>query len=164
MDLVIDALDNLAGRFLLAETAKRMRVPFIHAAATGWWGQVSTFLPESFLDMHSVYGHGEEQDQPDEVMGVLGWLLPLWEVLRPWKRFASCREETPHTLISFVILMEKADEWMSFISNRGCPDKLLSFRLDYTLFQVWINHLFVTYGRRWHPPIIVPRHHNRIVR
>ena len=60
--------------------------------------------------------------------------------------------------------MEKADEWMSFISNRGCPDKLLSFRLDYTLFQVWIIHLFVTYGRRWHPPVIVPRHHNRIVR
>jgi len=72
MDLVIDALDNLAGRFLLAETTKRMRVPFIYAAAVGWWGQVSTFLPESFLDMHSVYGHGEEQDQPDDVMGVLG--------------------------------------------------------------------------------------------
>jgi len=72
MDLVIDALDDLAGRFLLAETAKRKRVPFIHAAATGWWGQISTFLPESFLDMHSVYGRGEEQDQPDDVMGVLG--------------------------------------------------------------------------------------------
>jgi molybdopterin/thiamine biosynthesis adenylyltransferase len=72
MDLVIDALDDLAGRFLLAETAKRMRVTFIYAAAAGWWGQASTFLPESFLDMHSVYGRGEEQDQPDEVMGVLG--------------------------------------------------------------------------------------------
>lgn len=73
MDLVIDALDNLADHFLLAETAKRMRAPFIYAAAVGWWGQVSTFLPESFLDMHSVYGHGEEQeDQPDDVMGVLG--------------------------------------------------------------------------------------------
>ena len=22
--------------------------------------------------MHSVYGHGEEQDQPDDVMGILG--------------------------------------------------------------------------------------------
>jgi molybdopterin-synthase adenylyltransferase len=72
MDLVIDALDDLAGRFLLAETARRMRVTFISASAAGWWGQVSTFLPESFLDMHSVYGRGEEQDQPDDVMGVLG--------------------------------------------------------------------------------------------
>jgi molybdopterin/thiamine biosynthesis adenylyltransferase len=71
-DLVVDALDDLAGRLLLAETAKRMKVTFIHAAAVGWWGQVSTFLPESFLDMHSVYGRGEEQDQPDDLMGVLG--------------------------------------------------------------------------------------------
>ncbi len=73
MDLVIDALDDLAGHFLLADTARRMKAPFIHAAATGWWGQVSTFLPESFLDMHSIYGSEEEHDQqPDELMGVLG--------------------------------------------------------------------------------------------
>jgi molybdopterin-synthase adenylyltransferase len=72
MDLVIDALDDLAGHFLLGETAKRMKVPFIYAAAVGWWGQISTFLPESFLDMHSVYGHEEEQDEPDDMMGVLG--------------------------------------------------------------------------------------------
>jgi molybdopterin-synthase adenylyltransferase len=72
MDLVMDALDNLTGSFLLAEAAKRMGVPFIHAAAVGWWGQVSTFLPESFLDLHSVYGRGEELDQGDDLMGVLG--------------------------------------------------------------------------------------------
>lgn len=72
MDLVIDALDDLAGRFLLAGTAKRVKVPCIHAAASGWWGQVSTFLPDSFFDMHSIYGREEEQDQPEEVMGVLG--------------------------------------------------------------------------------------------
>lgn len=72
MDLVIDALDDLPARFLLAETAKRLRVPFLYAAATGWWGQVGTFLPDSFLDMHSVYGHEEKQDEPDDVMGVLG--------------------------------------------------------------------------------------------
>jgi len=72
MDLVVDTLDDLAGHFLVAETAKRLGVSLIHAAATGWWGQISTFLPESFFDMHSVYGRGEEQSEPDEVMGVLG--------------------------------------------------------------------------------------------
>jgi molybdopterin/thiamine biosynthesis adenylyltransferase len=73
VDLVIDALDDLAARFLLAETARRMKTPFIHAAATGWWGQISTFLPESFLNMRSIYGHEEEWDsQPHEMMGVLG--------------------------------------------------------------------------------------------
>jgi molybdopterin/thiamine biosynthesis adenylyltransferase len=72
MDLAIDALDDLASRFHLAEAAKRTKAPFIHAAAVGWWGQISTFLPESFLDLHSVYGHGEEENQADDIMGVLG--------------------------------------------------------------------------------------------
>jgi molybdopterin/thiamine biosynthesis adenylyltransferase len=72
MDLVIDVLDELAIRFYLVETAKHMKVPLIHAAAVGWWGQISTFLPESFLGLHSLYGQGEEQNQENDIMGVLG--------------------------------------------------------------------------------------------
>jgi molybdopterin/thiamine biosynthesis adenylyltransferase len=71
-NLVMDALDNLPGRFLLAEAAKHMGVPFIHAAVTGWWGQVSTFLPESLLDLHDIFGHQIEDDPSEDLMGVLG--------------------------------------------------------------------------------------------
>lgn len=72
MDLVMDALDNLPDRFLLAEAAKRMKAPFIHAAVTGWWGQISTFLPDSFLDLNDIYGHEEEKNQAEDLLGVLG--------------------------------------------------------------------------------------------
>lgn len=72
MDLVLDALDDIPGRFLLAEAAKHAGIPFIHAAATGWWGQISTFLPGSLFGMHDVYGHETEQDPTVEMMGVLG--------------------------------------------------------------------------------------------
>jgi molybdopterin/thiamine biosynthesis adenylyltransferase len=72
MDLVVDAMDDIPGRFILAEAAKHAGIPFIHAAATGWWGQISTFLPGSFFDMHDVYGHETEQDPAADMMGVLG--------------------------------------------------------------------------------------------
>ena len=72
MDLVVDALDDLPVRFLLAEAAKHAKIPFIHAAATGWWGQISTFLPVSFFDLHDVYGQETEQDPAVEMMGALG--------------------------------------------------------------------------------------------
>jgi len=72
MDLVLDALDDRPGRFLLAEASKHARIPFIHAAATGWWGQISTFLPGSFFDMHDVYGQEIEKDPVVDMMGVLG--------------------------------------------------------------------------------------------
>lgn len=74
MDIIIDALDCLKGRFLLASTAKRLGLPFIHSAAVGWWGQLCTFLPDSLLDLHSVYGYGYgyEHDEESKLMGVLG--------------------------------------------------------------------------------------------
>jgi len=72
VDLVMDALDNLPGRFLCAEAAKHMGVPFIHAAAAGWWGQISTFLPESFLSLHDIYGPEAERDPAEDLLGVLG--------------------------------------------------------------------------------------------
>jgi molybdopterin-synthase adenylyltransferase len=72
MDLVLDALDNLPGRFVLAEIAHRLGIPFIHAAATGWWGQVSTFMPDSTLDLTSIYGTKRSRDPAEIAMGVLG--------------------------------------------------------------------------------------------
>jgi molybdopterin/thiamine biosynthesis adenylyltransferase len=72
MDLVLDALDDMPGRFILAEATKHAGIPFMHSAATGWWGQISTFLPGSLFGMHDVYGHETEQDPTVEMMGVLG--------------------------------------------------------------------------------------------
>jgi molybdopterin/thiamine biosynthesis adenylyltransferase len=72
MDLVLDALDNLPGRFVLAEAARRRGIPFIHAAATGWWGQLSTFMPKSPLDLTAIYGTKRSRDPAEIAMGVLG--------------------------------------------------------------------------------------------
>ena len=71
-DLVIDAVDNLPGRFLLAQTARSLGIPFIHAAVAGWWGQISTFLPHSSCDLKSIYGESRSRDPAEEAVGVLG--------------------------------------------------------------------------------------------
>jgi molybdopterin-synthase adenylyltransferase len=72
MDLVMDALDNLPGRFLLAEAAHRLGIPFIHGAATGWWGQASTFVPDSPRNLTAIYGSRRSRDPAEISMGVLG--------------------------------------------------------------------------------------------
>jgi len=72
VDLVLDALDNLPGRFLLAEAARRLKIPFIHAAVAGWWGQISTFLPESASDLKMIYGNRQTRDSAEDSIGVLG--------------------------------------------------------------------------------------------
>lgn len=72
VDLVLDALDNLAGRFLLANTARETGIPFLHAAVAGWWGQISTFLPHSRTTLKNIYGELQSRDPAEEAVGVLG--------------------------------------------------------------------------------------------
>ena len=72
VDLVLDALDNIRGRFLLAEGSRRHGIPYIHAAVSGWWGQISTFLPSSSLTLESIYGSRRLRDPEEDALGVLG--------------------------------------------------------------------------------------------
>ena len=88
MDLVLDALDNLPGRFLLAEAAHRLGIPFIHGAATGWWGQVSTFVPDSPLTLAAIYGAKRSRDPAEIAMGVLG---PTPSVIGSLQAFEAIR-------------------------------------------------------------------------
>ena len=88
IDLVLDALDNLPGRFLLAEVARRLGIPFVHAAATGWWGQISTFMPDSDRDLSAIYGTRKSRDPTEVAMGVLG---PAPSVIGSLQAFEAIR-------------------------------------------------------------------------
>jgi molybdopterin-synthase adenylyltransferase len=72
MDLVLDALDNIEARRILATAARKLGIPFIHAGVAGWWGQISTFLPESEHDLSSIYGNRLTRDGTEDAAGVLG--------------------------------------------------------------------------------------------
>lgn len=88
VDLALDALDNLPGRFLVARWARKLGVPFIHAAATGWWGQISTFLPDAVLDLSAIYGRRNSRDPAEEAAGVLA---PAPAVIAALQTFEALR-------------------------------------------------------------------------
>ena len=88
MSLVLDALDNLPGRFLLAGAARRLEIPFIHGAATGWWGQVSTFMPGALHDLSAIYGTRKSRDAAEIAVGVLG---PAPSVIASLQAFEAIR-------------------------------------------------------------------------
>lgn len=43
--LVVDALDNVSSRKILAKGCREMNIPLVHGAIGGWYGQVSTIMP-----------------------------------------------------------------------------------------------------------------------
>lgn len=58
-DIVVDALDNVPTRFLVEETCKKLKIPFIHGAVSGLQGQVSTIFPED-RGLTAIYGSLEK--------------------------------------------------------------------------------------------------------
>lgn len=59
IDLVMDALDNIPSRLLLAKTCEKHGITIIHGAINGWLAQVCVVTPGSgIFDM--LYGSGKE--------------------------------------------------------------------------------------------------------
>jgi molybdopterin/thiamine biosynthesis adenylyltransferase len=55
VDVAIDALDNMPSRFLLEKACKEGKVPLVHGAVGGFWGQVTTIYPED-VGLKAFYG------------------------------------------------------------------------------------------------------------
>lgn len=62
-DVVVDGLDNIPDRRLLAKHCRCLSIPFVHGAVRGWSGQVSTVFPEDNT-MDLMYQE-EEKQMPD---------------------------------------------------------------------------------------------------
>lgn len=71
-DLVLDAFDNIPGRLVAARAAAERRLPFIHGAVAGWWGQMVTLMPDSRIDLGAIYGTRRARDPAEKALGVLG--------------------------------------------------------------------------------------------
>lgn len=78
VDLVIDGLDNPRDRIRAEEEALRKGIPFIHGAVRGWWGQVTTVMPDGKPKLSSLYrGVNEEVQEYEEKTGTLAPVVSL---------------------------------------------------------------------------------------
>ncbi|MBS3755444.1 MAG: HesA/MoeB/ThiF family protein [Desulfobacterales bacterium] len=72
---VVDALDNVSDRLVLAQASKTAGIPLVHAAIAGFEGQIMTIYPQD-PGLERIYGEAEQAfepaDSPEAVMGVPG--------------------------------------------------------------------------------------------
>jgi molybdopterin/thiamine biosynthesis adenylyltransferase len=64
VDLVMDCLDNFAGRLLLDARFFRQKIPVIHGGASTFFGQVTTLIPGRTSGLTDIYGESNMQDVP----------------------------------------------------------------------------------------------------
>lgn len=59
VDIIFDALDNYPGRYKLENLAQKYRIPLIHGGINGWYGQVTTIVPEKTPSLQEIFGPRE---------------------------------------------------------------------------------------------------------
>ncbi|MBW2182068.1 MAG: HesA/MoeB/ThiF family protein [Deltaproteobacteria bacterium] len=71
--VAVDALDNIADRFILEKAVKTLNIPMVHGAVAGFSGQVMTIFPED-NGLEAIYGkqpaRTTDSDRPEALMGV----------------------------------------------------------------------------------------------
>jgi len=107
-DLVVDALDNIATRFILEEACRELEIPFIHGAINGFSGQVSTIFPQD-KGLQAISGPPQQYNQQNKTSRV------------------SAPSVTPAMVASFQVA-----EVLKVLLNRGNPlrNKLLLLNLE----------------------------------
>lgn len=73
LDVVVDALDNVRTRFVIAVAARRLNIPLVHGAVAGFEGRVMTIFPED-QGFERLYGARDSLDthtpSPEALLGV----------------------------------------------------------------------------------------------
>ena len=73
VNVVVDALDNISDRFVVEESAKRLKIPMVHGAVAGFEGQVMTIFPDD-PGLKSLYGSNQadknKEKSPEAILGV----------------------------------------------------------------------------------------------
>lgn len=68
VDLIVDALDNFATRYLLNRIAVRRDIPLFHGAVRGFHGHVMTIIPNETACLRCVFPHSP----PAEIIPIIG--------------------------------------------------------------------------------------------
>ncbi|MGZ6249555.1 MAG: HesA/MoeB/ThiF family protein [Syntrophales bacterium] len=90
-DAIVDALDNIADRFLLEGVARKLGIPLVHGTLAGFEGWIMTIFPGD-PGLKNIYGADEgkriDRESPQAVLGVPGitpFLIAAFQVMEVLK-------------------------------------------------------------------------------
>lgn len=69
-DIVVDACDNMATRYLVSDLTEELSIPFVYGAMEGFCGYVSVFNDGSSYKRFRDLWPDEEQEYPDEIPAI----------------------------------------------------------------------------------------------
>ncbi|RLB02524.1 MAG: adenylyltransferase [Deltaproteobacteria bacterium] len=84
-DLVMDAMDNMATRFILNEACVKMGIPFIHGGIHGLLSQITTIIPRRGPCLRCIFPQEVEGKKPFPVLGATPAMVASLQVMEAIK-------------------------------------------------------------------------------
>jgi len=69
VDVIVDCLDNFETRFLLDEYAQKRKIPLVHGAVEGTFGQVTTIVPGKTKSLREIFSSVRERKGKFPIIG-----------------------------------------------------------------------------------------------
>ncbi len=119
--IVLDATDNFASKFIIAEACHKFRKPYVHAGILSFQGQVMTVLPGKTACYRCVFG-----DDPPPVtvpagpMGPVPGVIGAIQAMEAIKFLLNMGELLTDRLLVFNALTMRFRE-VALVRNPRCP-------------------------------------------
>ncbi len=119
-DVIVDATDNYASRYLLNRIAGARGVPLVHGAIRGWSGQVTTVIPSNSACLRCIIPH----PPPEEVFPVIGTTAGIIGTIQAnevLKLLLGVGEPLTDRLLIWDGLRSELES-ITTVRDPGCPD------------------------------------------
>jgi molybdopterin/thiamine biosynthesis adenylyltransferase len=100
-DLVVDAMDNWATRFLLNKTCVDLNIPFIHAGVFGLYGQIMTIIPHKGPCLRCLLPETPKDIGKFPVLGATPGLFAMLQVMEALKILIGIGEPLTGKMLLF---------------------------------------------------------------
>jgi molybdopterin/thiamine biosynthesis adenylyltransferase len=119
-ELLVDALDNFAARYLLNRIALKRHIPFFHGAINSFYGQTTTIQPFSTPCLRCIFPNTPEQ-QPPPVIGTTCCFIGAVQANEVLKYICNTGELLRGKLLLWDGMRGEV-ELLTVEKNPTCPD------------------------------------------
>ena len=120
MDLILDGMDNFAARYILNRAGLDEKIPFIHGAVNGFYGQVTTIIPGVTPCLRCIVPITPKWEK-NPIIGVTCGAIGCIEATEAIKYLTGTGELLKNRLLLWDGLRGEA-EWIPIVSSPDCKD------------------------------------------
>ncbi|NJE61906.1 ThiF family adenylyltransferase [Thermococcus sp. 21S7] len=99
VDVIVDCLDNFETRFLLDDYAQKARIPLVHGAVEGTFGQVTTVVPGFTKSLREIFPNVREKGGKFPILGATAGVIGTIQAMEVVKLLTGIGEPLLNRLL-----------------------------------------------------------------